>query len=105
MLRRQGPGRYAAICAPNSRGATASPASPQARRAARRPESGARCYNRRRVASESVSVPPSASDVFPIDPVDRVYRELEAKIREYRPNDNLATLEKAFHFASQCHEG
>ncbi len=40
-----------------------------------------------------------------MDPVDRVYRELEAKIREYRPNENLAVLEKAFHFARKCHDG
>src|SRR6185369_16881385 len=45
------------------------------------------------------------SEVLPMDPVDRVYRELEAKIREYRPNENLAALEKAFHFARKCHEG
>jgi guanosine-3',5'-bis(diphosphate) 3'-pyrophosphohydrolase len=39
------------------------------------------------------------------DPVDVVYRELEAKIREYRPKDDLAGLEKAFHFARKYHEG
>jgi GTP pyrophosphokinase len=37
--------------------------------------------------------------------VDQLYRELEAKIREYRPKDDLGPLEKAFHFARQCHEG
>ena len=34
-----------------------------------------------------------------------LYRDLEAKIREYRPKDDLAPLEKAFRFARQCHEG
>ena len=41
----------------------------------------------------------------PADPVERLYRELEAKIREYRPKDDLAPLRKAFRFASQYHEG
>jgi GTP pyrophosphokinase len=34
-----------------------------------------------------------------------LYRELEAKIREYRPKDDLSALEKAFRFASKYHEG
>jgi GTP pyrophosphokinase len=37
--------------------------------------------------------------------VEQLYRELEAKIREYRPKDDLAALEKAFRFASKYHEG
>ncbi len=41
----------------------------------------------------------------PPDPVEQLYRELEAKIREYRPKDDLAPLEKAFRFARQWHEG
>ena len=49
--------------------------------------------------SESLKVPP------PPDPVELLYRDLEAKIREYRPKDDLAPLEKAFRFARQCHEG
>ncbi|MBZ5585477.1 MAG: HD domain-containing protein, partial [Acidobacteriia bacterium] len=47
------------------------------------------------------AVPAPSSD----DPVDLLYRELEAKIREYRPKDDLTGLEKAFRFARQCHEG
>jgi guanosine-3',5'-bis(diphosphate) 3'-pyrophosphohydrolase len=39
------------------------------------------------------------------DPVDQLYRELEAKIREYRPKDDLTALEKAFGFARQYHKG
>ena len=34
-----------------------------------------------------------------------MYAELEAKIREYRPKDDLAALQKAFRFASKYHEG
>jgi guanosine-3',5'-bis(diphosphate) 3'-pyrophosphohydrolase len=37
--------------------------------------------------------------------VEQLYSELEAKIREYRPKDDLAIVEKAFRFASRCHEG
>ena len=62
-------------------------------------------YNRNRVASESASVPQSTTDLYSSDPVDTVYRELEAKIREYRPKDDLAGLEKAFRFARKYHEG
>ncbi len=41
----------------------------------------------------------------PADPVMRLYRELEAKVREYRPKDDPAGLEKAFNFARRYHEG
>ena len=37
--------------------------------------------------------------------MEQLYRELEAKIREYRPKDDLSALEKAFRFASKYHEG
>ncbi len=37
--------------------------------------------------------------------MERLYRELEAKVREYRPKDDLAPLEKAFRFARKWHEG
>jgi GTP pyrophosphokinase len=37
--------------------------------------------------------------------VEQLYQELETKIREYRPKDDLAALEKAFRFASKYHEG
>ena len=37
--------------------------------------------------------------------MEQLYGELEAKIREYRPKDDLAALEKAFRFASKYHEG
>jgi GTP diphosphokinase / guanosine-3',5'-bis(diphosphate) 3'-diphosphatase len=47
----------------------------------------------------------SAEPAYPVDPVQQLYRELEAKIREYRPKDDLAPLQKAFQFASKYHEG
>jgi GTP pyrophosphokinase len=37
--------------------------------------------------------------------VEELYRELEAKIREYRPKDDLAPLQKAFAFARKYHQG
>jgi GTP pyrophosphokinase len=37
--------------------------------------------------------------------VEKLYAELEAKIREYRPKDDLTGLQKAFRFASKYHEG
>jgi GTP pyrophosphokinase len=37
--------------------------------------------------------------------VEQLYRELEAKIREYRPKDDLTSIEKAQRFAARCHEG
>ena len=37
--------------------------------------------------------------------MEQLYRELEAKIREYRPKDDLTALEKAFRFASKYHAG
>ncbi len=46
-----------------------------------------------------MSLPP------PSDPVGELYRELEAKIREYRPKDDLAPLERAYQFARERHEG
>ncbi|HEV3197389.1 MAG TPA: bifunctional (p)ppGpp synthetase/guanosine-3',5'-bis(diphosphate) 3'-pyrophosphohydrolase, partial [Bryobacteraceae bacterium] len=55
--------------------------------------------------SESASISESVPEVPPLDPVDQVYRELEAKIREYRPKDDLTVLEKAFRFARKYHEG
>jgi len=37
--------------------------------------------------------------------VEQLYRELEAKIREYRPKDDLAPLRRAYEFARKYHEG
>jgi GTP diphosphokinase / guanosine-3',5'-bis(diphosphate) 3'-diphosphatase len=41
----------------------------------------------------------------PADPTDSLYRELETKIRQYRPKDDLSALEKSYGFASKCHQG
>jgi GTP pyrophosphokinase len=49
-------------------------------------------------------VPPETTSVS-ADPVEQLYRELESKVREYRPHDDLTVLEKAYRFASKCHEG
>jgi GTP pyrophosphokinase len=51
------------------------------------------------VAAETIPPPQ------PSDPVEALYRELEAKIREYRPKDDLTPLETAFRFARKYHEG
>ncbi len=40
----------------------------------------------------------------PPDPVETAYRELETRIHELRPNEDLAPLEKAFHFAAERHK-
>jgi GTP pyrophosphokinase len=37
-------------------------------------------------------------------PLDTLFRELEAKVREYRPNDDLTPLERAFTFANSNHK-
>ena len=51
------------------------------------------------MASEVLPPPPQT------DPVEQLYRELEAKIREYRPKEDFATLERAYRFAARYHEG
>jgi GTP diphosphokinase / guanosine-3',5'-bis(diphosphate) 3'-diphosphatase len=52
-------------------------------------------------ASLSEPVPPNP----PPDTVEQLYRELEQKIREYRPKDDLAPLRRAYEFARKYHEG
>ena len=39
----------------------------------------------------------------PPDPVERLFSELQVKVREYRPKDDPAPLEKAFRFAGRHH--
>ena len=48
---------------------------------------------------------PASPKPDPNDPVERLYRELEDKIREYRPKEDLAPLLKAYRFARRYHEG
>jgi GTP pyrophosphokinase len=55
------------------------------------------------VASESVSLPEDLPAPPLLDPVEQLYVELVAKIREYRPKDDLTPLEKAFRFALKYH--
>ena len=57
------------------------------------------------MAPESVSPPESLPEQPPLDPVEQLYVDLLAKIREYRPKDDLAPLEKAFRFALKYHAG
>jgi guanosine-3',5'-bis(diphosphate) 3'-pyrophosphohydrolase len=63
------------------------------------------------VATEAsgIGVSPEASGGPPVpppdeSPVDKLYRELVAKVREVRPRDDLAPLERAFRFASEKHK-
>src|ERR1022692_4959437 len=51
----------------------------------------------------SVSEVPTLSP--PPDRIEQLYRELEDKIREYRPRDDLAPVEKAFRTAAELHKG
>jgi guanosine-3',5'-bis(diphosphate) 3'-pyrophosphohydrolase len=50
----------------------------------------------------SPAVPPPVEPAP--DPVETTYRELEARVRELRPNEDLAPLEKAFRFAAERHK-
>ncbi len=60
------------------------------------------------VATITVVLPESAGIAEPppppVDPVLKLYNELEDKIREYRPKDDLAPLRKAFEFARRYHQ-
>ncbi len=57
---------------------------------------------------ESASAPDPpllpVSPPVPPDTVGKLYSELEDKIREYRPKDDLAPLRKAFEFARRYHQ-
>jgi GTP diphosphokinase / guanosine-3',5'-bis(diphosphate) 3'-diphosphatase len=59
------------------------------------------------VASEPTSVgispEPPPESLPPQSPVDKLFAELMAKVREARPREDLAPLEKAFRFASDKH--
>ncbi|HVP00172.1 MAG TPA: bifunctional (p)ppGpp synthetase/guanosine-3',5'-bis(diphosphate) 3'-pyrophosphohydrolase [Bryobacteraceae bacterium] len=57
--------------------------------------------------SESIEPVPQAVLTPPIqapDLVETAYRDLEASVRDFRPNEDLAPLEKAFRFAAKKHE-
>jgi GTP pyrophosphokinase len=58
------------------------------------------------MSSESTDPVPQAVLPPPApDPVETVYRELETRVLELRPNEDLAPLEKAFRFAADRHKG
>jgi GTP pyrophosphokinase len=48
---------------------------------------------------------PVAAPLEPPSPVETLYRSLEARLREARPKEDLAPLERAFRFASERHRG
>src|ERR1700676_833520 len=53
-------------------------------------------------STQPVDIPPAPA--VP-DEVDRLYGDLEARVRDQRPNEDLATLRKAFEFAAARHRG
>ncbi len=54
------------------------------------------------VSTESGTAVPASPP--PESPVDKLFAELIAKVRETRPRDDLGQLEKAFRFASEHHK-
>ena len=54
---------------------------------------------------EAAGLPESPVVAPPPDPVEQLYRELEAKLREYRPKDDVTPLERAYRYARKLHEG
>jgi GTP diphosphokinase / guanosine-3',5'-bis(diphosphate) 3'-diphosphatase len=53
--------------------------------------------------STEVAVPHPSAGSAGVDQVEQLYRDLEARVREFRPNEDLAPLEKAFRFAAGRH--
>ncbi len=52
-----------------------------------------------------VSSVPAAPPSPPPSRIEQLFGELEGKIREYRPRDDLGPVEKAFRAASELHQG
>ena len=53
-----------------------------------------------------LSSPPQAPPVSPpLDRIEQLFHELDAKIREYRPRDDFSSIEKAFRTACELHKG
>src|SRR5580692_1581243 len=46
-----------------------------------------------------------SSDPAGQDDPDHLYRELEARVRELRPGEDVAPLERAYRFAAERHRG
>src|SRR6202451_1292789 len=60
------------------------------------------------MSSESTDPVPQAvlpSPALAPDPVETTYRDLEARVHEFRPTEDLAPLEKVFRFAADRHKG
>ena len=45
------------------------------------------------------------SDAAVVGPVEQLFHDLENRVRELRPNEDLAPLERAYRFAAERHEG
>lgn len=55
--------------------------------------------------SPELSSPPSSPPLSPpADRIEQLFQELESKIREYRPRDDLSSVEKAFRIAADLHK-
>ncbi|MBV8843364.1 MAG: bifunctional (p)ppGpp synthetase/guanosine-3',5'-bis(diphosphate) 3'-pyrophosphohydrolase [Bryobacterales bacterium] len=55
---------------------------------------------------DSTEAAPTAPAQPPIaEPVEKVYSELAARIRELRPNEDITPIEKAYRFAAERHRG
>lgn len=50
------------------------------------------------------SAAPEPPPAAPADPLDAAYRELEAKVREFRPREDLTPMERAYRFAREFHK-
>ena len=56
------------------------------------------------VSPEVSSVPAVPPVTPPPDRIEQLFQELCVKIREYRPRDDIASVEKAFRIASELHK-
>src|SRR5262245_13782933 len=57
------------------------------------------------VAQNTAALPPGQLKSAPeADQVDQLYRDLEARVLELRPGEDLGPLQKAFHFARERHK-
>src|SRR5579871_3480468 len=54
--------------------------------------------------STEVVVPAPSAEPTPPDRVEQLFHQLEARVRELRPTEDLATLEKAYRFAAERHK-
>jgi len=57
------------------------------------------------VSPEVSGIPETPPPTPPPDRIEQLFRELEAKVRDYRPRDDFSQLEKAFRLALELHKG